>query len=366
MTVMISLPWRRKDPTDPVVRVAELSVQLEESRGDRDRIGRGLLEMLECVKDLSLDLAEIGSVELKRSLDELARLVQTAERGGGLDEALTRRRAEVVAYSARVRAYLDEREAELKRIVELLSRELSAFGDDNETYHQKIIERGARLETVSQLGDIRRMRQELQSEVAVLRETVRKKQREDARRMESLQHEVDALRTDVQRARNEALTDGLTGAWNRAAFDQQLDHVLHKNSVTPTACALLLIDVDHFKAINDTHGHPVGDRVLMALVLACREQIRRDDFLARYGGEEFAVILPSASSRNGLAKARQLCKSQATRQYAVEKAGSISFTISIGVTALHEGDTRETLLARVDEALYEAKHKGRNRAVLRK
>ena len=100
--------------------------------------------------------------------------------------------------------------------------------------------------------------------------------------------------------------------------------------------------------------------------IACREQVRADDFLARYGGEEFALILPGASQRIGYRRARSLCRNQAEREYAVEGHGSISFTVSIGVTAYREGDTPQTVIERADQALYQAKQGGRNQAVLAK
>jgi diguanylate cyclase (GGDEF)-like protein len=104
----------------------------------------------------------------------------------------------------------------------------------------------------------------------------------------------------------------------------------------------------------------------MALVQRCRALIRKDDFLARYGGEEFVVLLPGASLRQGLKKARAICKDVAGVRYAIDEQhphDTITFTVSIGVSALQPGDTAEAFLARADKALYAAKHQGKNRAV---
>ena len=338
--------------------------QIAETRKRRDLLCRATIGLLHCVKELSLDVSEIGSEELKGSLDELARLVRIDDRDVPLDRAVDERQVEILDYSGRMKEYLAEREAELKRIVELLGTGLRSLGDDNADYHRRIYERSTRLEEVSQLDDIRRMRKELAGEVVQLRDTVQKKQKADAQRVDSLEREVANLRVDVEKARNDALVDGLTGAANRLAFDQQIELLVDRNQFAPSPFSLLMLDVDFFKKINDGYGHPVGDRVLIALVQVCRSQIRRGDFLARYGGEEFAILLPDASPRESLKRARLLCKEQAGRQYAVDDRGYISFTISIGVANYRPGDTVPALIARADKALYEAKHGGRNRAVL--
>ena len=309
-------------------------------------------------------MTEIGADELKLSLGELARLVSADERGRPLEGALESGQRQVVDYADRLKAYLAEREVELKHMVELLSAGLRDLGDENQLYHQRIYERSQRLEQLSQLDDIRRMRQELAGEVSLLRETVQKKQHQDQERMSSLEREVSNLRSDVERAKHEALVDGLTGAANRAAFDRYLEMSIDRNRVTPSSFALLLLDIDHFKQINDRYGHPVGDRVLISLVQSCRERIRSTDFLGRYGGEEFAIVLPTASARVALKKAKTLCAGQAQRQYSVGEHGLISFTVSIGVTVYRPGDSSAAIVERADRALYGAKHGGRNRAIL--
>jgi diguanylate cyclase len=127
--------------------------------------------------------------------------------------------------------------------------------------------------------------------------------------------------------------------------------------------ALLLIDVDHFKQFNDTHGHPIGDRALMGLVQTLRELSRANDLVARYGGEEFALLLPGAPLKPALAKAKTICATQAERTYTLESGAKVRFTVSVGVGGWRSGDTPETLVARTDAALYAAKKRGRNRAV---
>jgi diguanylate cyclase len=180
---------------------------------------------------------------------------------------------------------------------------------------------------------------------------------------------VDNLRRELETAKNKSMTDSLTGIYNRQAFDEYLTDLIERSQVMKSEFSLLMMDLDNFKAINDTHGHLIGDRVLVAFATKCRNAIRGDDFIARYGGEEFTIVLPGASLRNALKKARQICETVAAARYATntgENGGHLSMTVSIGVSAYKKGDNSVTLIARADKALYDAKKRGKNRASMKK
>jgi diguanylate cyclase (GGDEF)-like protein len=124
--------------------------------------------------------------------------------------------------------------------------------------------------------------------------------------------------------------------------------------------SLLLLDVDHFKALNDKYGHPAGDVVLAAIGHTLRSAVRREDAVARYGGEEFAILLPNTTLEQAALVAEKVRESIGS--FIVNHGGkSISTTISGGLTAIHAGDTAESLVQRADAALYAAKASGRNR-----
>ena len=130
-----------------------------------------------------------------------------------------------------------------------------------------------------------------------------------------------------------------------------------------TDLSLLMLDLDDFKKINDTYGHPIGDQVLVAFCQKCRNSIRGDDILARYGGEEFAIILPGANLKNALKKGRQICDTISSVRYTTsnrQNADCLSITVSIGVAVLKKKDTAETIIGRADKALYKAKKSGKN------
>jgi diguanylate cyclase (GGDEF)-like protein len=159
-----------------------------------------------------------------------------------------------------------------------------------------------------------------------------------------------------------AMTDSLTQAPNRRALMQQAEQALARRSALPLA--LLMIDVDHFKRINDSHGHPAGDEVLRAVAALLAGRLRRPDILGRYGGEEFCVLAPETDRDGALKLAESLRATVAAAALAAD-ATVLQVTISIGFALCPPGAQRQLpeLLAEADCALYAAKQAGRNRVV---
>ena len=153
----------------------------------------------------------------------------------------------------------------------------------------------------------------------------------------------------------QSITDTLTGAYNRLKFDDALQQEIKSARRYQTPLALIMYDIDHFKQINDTYGHQVGDSVLKELTMLVSRNIRSSDMLARWGGEEFMIIVPQ--DHNPRAQAEKLRYAIASHAFA--KIDHL--TCSFGVAILLPSDTAETFTARADDALYEAKRKGRNR-----
>jgi diguanylate cyclase len=176
-----------------------------------------------------------------------------------------------------------------------------------------------------------------------------------------LEREVDALRGDADEARRMAATDPLTGASNRSGFDEELARLVARARSSDSPFTLLFIDVDHFKSINDRHGHLVGDRVLRGLAEVLAAGVRREDLVARYGGEEFAVLLPGAKAKIGMKTAERLRREVEGRRWTTDGSDVVRFTVSVGVGAFREGDEASDVVGRADGALYKAKQAGRNR-----
>lgn len=157
-----------------------------------------------------------------------------------------------------------------------------------------------------------------------------------------------------------ATTDPLTRIANRRLFEEQAGVAMAHAGRTEAPLAAVLLDVDHFKAVNDSHGHPAGDAVLVALAEVLREQKRQDDLLCRYGGEEFLFLLQQTDPREALAFAERLRETVAQKAFVAEGT-SLPVTVSVGVAIWTGGEDLHGLVLRADQALYLAKQGGRNR-----
>ena len=171
--------------------------------------------------------------------------------------------------------------------------------------------------------------------------------------------EIEKQRDELSRSVIESRTDALTGLQNRRAFDQELVRTLAIYRRKSTPFTLLMLDIDHFKRLNDQHGHMVGDQVLKAFARCLTGVFRETDFIGRFGGEEFAAILPQTLLHEGLIAAERTRKAIADCRYAAGE-DELQVTASIGVKEISGGESDSELIQKTDEALYAAKRGGRN------
>ena len=165
-----------------------------------------------------------------------------------------------------------------------------------------------------------------------------------------------------ERLYQRATRDPLTGVANRGHFSEMGTLEIERARRFAEPLSLLLMDIDHFKRVNDTHGHETGDRVIQRLAATCASHLRRIDLVARLGGEEFAVLLPRANKEPATEMAQRLRRLIAEQRVAIDGGREIAFTVSIGLASLRP-TTRDLaeLLRNADAALYKAKREGRNR-----
>jgi diguanylate cyclase (GGDEF)-like protein len=155
-----------------------------------------------------------------------------------------------------------------------------------------------------------------------------------------------------------ASSDGLTGILNRRSFEESLAREVARATRSGRPLSLVMLDIDHFKRLNDTHGHQMGDQVLCAVARQLSDSMRVSDVVARYGGEEFAILLPDIGADDALPVADRL------RRLLEHTDAPVAVTASLGVATLADGEASDALIAAADAALYESKRAGRNRTML--
>lgn len=267
------------------------------------------------------------------------------------------------------RSYVVEREAELAELIRILRDCATAMSGQSSDFNAQLLGSSQRITALAQLDDIRDLKRQLKTEVTTLRRAVDEKQRRDDETYSSLNMRVEVLQMKLVKAEEEAALDSLTRVANRRSFDRALRRMTAAARQSRMPLTLAMLDVDSFKIVNDTHGHPIGDRVLLCAAIWLGKSLRHSDFIARYGGEEFAVIMNDTTAGEVERRLTQVLNDISGRSFEYDagaEARVVRFTLSCGAAELAPGDSEEDLLKRADDALYEAKRKGRSCVVVKK
>ncbi len=300
----------------------------------------------------------------------------------------------------KVRAILDEfakelvnTEADAEKVLFRLRQFFSHYRVDEYTYVRKTFEdfKGIIWDFIDQLADDVKAEEadddEIASSLEALREAVQadsievlraksrefidsyveKQSRKDVRRekrMKGIKRNLDSVKKKLDEAYKTARQDHLTGAWNRKSFDETLKEQTQLAALGGAGLSMLLLDIDHFKKINDGFGHDVGDFALKECVRMLHETFSGEhDFVARIGGEEFAILLPGHGVEQAVKRAED-AMARIRREVWLVQDKELRFTISLGIAQLQPGETGEQMLKRADLALYQSKNGGRNRYTL--
>lgn len=271
--------------------------------------------------------------------------------------------AEVFARQGRLRESLQETKQKLKVLITTFIDRVGELASSTGEYQDRLqhySERLAKAEDISELGavidnlnaDLLTMREAMQRTHADL--VLARNQVEEAdRRIQSLEKELEAASALIRQ-------DQLTGVLNRRGMEEAFERELSRASRMSSPLSIALLDVDHFKRLNDTLGHQAGDAALVHLAKVLRQLLRPTDSIARYGGEEFLILMPNTEAAEAQ-KVMQRVQRELTRQFFLHENQRILITFSAGVVQLAPGEDREAVIARADAAMYRAKTSGRNR-----
>ncbi len=270
---------------------------------------------------------------------------------------------EVAQWLARQREADASRSAEMTELVQRMGLALKSARGDDARFFEDMDQGMARLREAADSRSLRSVSQQLASVIDEMTARLQAQQDASEARVKELTGIVEGLNEELRTVKSQASEDPLTGLLNRGAFDQRLSEALDRAKDPDYRFCLVLIDLDHFKSVNDTHGHVAGDRVLrIAAEVVSRHVIRRSDVAARYGGEEFALILDDTDAAAGARLAEEI-RASLEQKFIPVRGEAIIQTASFGVAQGTGTDTANSLIHRADRCLYAAKKSGRNRVV---
>jgi diguanylate cyclase len=326
-----------------------------------------VVALLRAFGEHAFDTDNVHAEETRTECDGWARKISMGERlgveGGPVKRDFGGARRYFAAHRAHEREYVSSSVMNLRGAVHAFARCLARTVGEDRAADARVGAQLGNLVAAFGVNDADVIRREAEAVVQVVTDVMEQRRSLQQEQMQSLSEKISNLKAELHEARESAALDPLTQLHNRTSLDSQLERVADLSFLMSATPCLLMIDVDHFKSVNDRFGHPVGDEVIRRVAdTLVRNFLRREDFVARYGGEEFVVVIPDSSAHAVRQRAERV--RQAIGEIGFSKGReNFNVTASIGVAVLGSGDTGKTWLSRADAALYEAKSAGRNRVV---
>jgi diguanylate cyclase len=364
--------WKKNDPPPPVPAQSPTVAgggPSERAGADRelDASIDAIVGLMKAFGEHAFDTDNVTAHDTRTECDGWARKLSLGEKVG-VEESHVRRdfggaRRYFIAHRAHEREYVTSSVTNLREAVHAFARCLTRTVGEDRSADARVGAQLGHLVAAFGANDADTIRREAEAVVQVVTEVMDQRKKLQQEQLQLLSEKIYKLKSELNEARESAQLDPLTQLHNRASLDAHLERVADLSFLISATPCLLMLDVDHFKSVNDRFGHPIGDEVIRRVAdMLVRNFLRREDFVARYGGEEFVVVVPDTSPQAVLQRAERV--RQAISEVGFSKGKEhFSVTASIGVAVLGPNDTGKTWLERADAALYEAKGGGRNRVV---
>ena len=345
-------------------RLRVFARELELAAADEAEIRAGMLELLRMllrnIDDLVLDDRWLaGQIEMLREI------VDSRPDPRKIDDA-GRRLKELIYKQGQLKHTLAQSQRHLRDMLAGFVDQLARFSESTGAYHDRIGQCAQRIAQANDITEIGPLLDEVMTETRSIQDEARRSRDEliVARgQAAEAQERIVTLQNELEEASRLMRHDQLTGALNRRGLEEMFQTESARAQRRGTRLAVALLDIDHFKKLNDSLGHKVGDDALVHLAKVVRQHLRPQDVLARYGGEEFVILLPETGDTDAQQALIRLQR-ELTREFFMADLQKVVITFSAGVTRLAEGESLESALKRADGAMYQAKQAGRNRVMV--
>ncbi|MFN0314238.1 MAG: GGDEF domain-containing protein [Burkholderiales bacterium] len=261
---------------------------------------------------------------------------------------------------------LREAKTQLKGLLGTFVERLGEMTSSASDFNSKIERYGDRLQSLDDIAGLRSLLDELMADTRAMQVDVMRRQEEfivTRKQAEAAERRVRELEAELTQVSEQVREDQLTGALNRRGLEDAMERETARAIRHNTPLCVAVLDLDNFKRLNDTYGHQAGDAALIHLTKVVRRTVRPTDVLARYGGEEFVILLGDANPEQAQIAMNRLQR-ELTKRFFLHNNERLLITFSAGIALHHPGEPHETVIARADKAMYQAKIQGKNRVVI--
>ena len=330
------------------------------SKNKGDPAVNAFVEVLNALNELATELNDNDAAEIKQQVQQLIERISKTpdDQQSALDWDQARQLA--VKLVLRERDFAVTRIDDFRQMIWVVIQGLrEAFRDEQSTDDQ-VAQQLFRLNRAAESDSIDELRAEVVASVVLINRAIEDRKNRQRAQLEELGAQLNRMRHELLQAQKELALDPMTRLYNRASFNELLEKTIELSLLSGQDATLLMVDVDHFKEINDNYGHVCGDEVVMHVAQLLKKTFpRKSDFVARYGGDEFAVILQDTEVHDGEMLANRLLDDVKGQTFTTENGEKLQISLSMGVSGLQTKDQCQDWISRSDQALYQAKRAGR-------